>query len=493
MEFEAELRAFLEEVEQDAPPPQAVKHRSIDVEELRSHLLQRLRESERERWVRVTHERWSPRLVALARYVEGLPATVAPIEPDAAMQFTARVLDCAIDCMPETTSLVDRLELGRLLAGFRSFVSGDGGPFDVLNYAVENKLVVQKSDRAMHLTPLGWALRRLRGKDAVRWLLIVEVTQNVGLWDHYHVSPELLETALSEPLETFVVHDRRVYPYDWMTLRRLESLGVLTGLFEHRESFELVPSMRDVVEAALGDGPWHRAVAAVLEDERAVVVPQLRAGTTDAALEQTKLVAHEVRNALIPARFRLEALRAVALEPQLSHLEAVRRGVTRVLTFVEDMVATSELVTEPAASCDPAALIGEAVAWVEDSERVWVEAPSGLVRVRAPRSRLVRSIVNLLRNAIQATPDGHAIRITARRRADAVQIVVDDAGPGVADDARERVFQEGYTTRSEGSGYGLAYVRHVVVDDLRGRVWCEASDLGGARFVIELPGIEVES
>ena len=56
---------------------------------------------------------------------------------------------------------------------------------------------------------------------------------------------------------------------------------------------------------------------------------------------------------------------------------------------------------------------------------------------------------------------------------------------------REQVFQEGFTTRSDGSGYGLAYVRRVVADALRGRVWCEASDLGGARFVIELPGTAI--
>lgn len=149
-------------------------------------------------------------------------------------------------------------------------------------------------------------------------------------------------------------------------------------------------------------------------------------------------------------------------------------------------------MAEPVISCDLAVLIREAVGWVDDGERVRVEASSSTVRVHAPRTRLARCIANLVRNALQATQEGQAVRIAVRLQADTVQVAVDDAGPGVPDDARARVFQEGYTTRSDGSGYGLAYVRRVVVDGLRGRVWCEASDLGGARFVIELPEIEVE-
>jgi signal transduction histidine kinase len=402
------------------------------------------------------------------------------------------VLDCAIGCLPDTADLVDRLELGRLVAGFRAFGHSDDAPFDALTYAVENKFVRSVRNESLRLTALGHALLRLHGKDAVRWLLITEVLQSKGIWDPHHASHELLDMALHAPIETFIEGDKRYYPYDRRTLWRLESLGVLTGISEHRDSFELVEAMRDVVEATLTDGPWHRAIAAAIEDERTAVFPELREGATEAAVEQTKLVAHEVRNALIPARIRLEALRAAMPESQVSRLDAVRRGIARVLSFVEEMVATSELVAEPATPCELAALAREAISWVDDGERVHVEASSATVRVRAPRTRLARSIANVVRNALQATQEGQAVRLTMQVQRDVVRVAVDDAGPGVPADARERVFQEGYTTRTDGSGYGLAYVRRVVVDGLRGRVWCEASDLGGARFVIELPEVEVE-
>jgi signal transduction histidine kinase len=456
------------------------------------HLLGRLRGSGRERWVRVTHERWSPRITRFARFLETLPATAAPTKPEAAASFARSALDYMISCLPDTIDLVDRLELGRLLAGFLGFEYRDDGLFEVDAYALENKLVRGKPDQAPQVTVLGQALLRLYGKDAVRWLLSVEVAQNKGRWDPHHASRELLHAALSASIETLIPDGQRYYPHDRRTLLRLESLGVLTGLSENRDTFDLVESMRDVVEAALADGPWHRAIAAAIEDERTGAFPKLRSGPTEVAVEQTKLVAHEVRNALIPARIRLEALRAAVPEPQVSRVDAVQRGVVRVLTFVDEMVATSELVAEPVTSCELATLVREALSWVDEGERVHVEVASVALRVRAPRTRLARSIANLLRNALQATQVGQAVRITMHLLDDSVRVTVDDAGPGVPDDARERVFQEGYTTRTDGSGYGLAYVRRVVVDGLRGRVWCETSDLGGARFVIELPEVEVE-
>lgn len=68
---------------------------------------------------------------------------------------------------------------------------------------------------------------------------------------------------------------------------------------------------------------------------------------------------------------------------------------------------------------------------------------------------------------------------------DIVEIVVDDGGGGVPADLRTKVFDEGYTTRGgRGHGFGLASVRSFVEGTLRGKVWCEASPLGGARFVI---------
>ena len=70
------------------------------------------------------------------------------------------------------------------------------------------------------------------------------------------------------------------------------------------------------------------------------------------------MIAHEVRNALVPARIQLDAARGSIPEPHLaSRIDAARRGVVRVLTFVEEMVAANELVAELVTVCELGELV----------------------------------------------------------------------------------------------------------------------------------------
>jgi len=68
-----------------------------------------------------------------------------------------------------------------------------------------------------------------------------------------------------------------------------------------------------------------------------------------------------------------------------------------------------------------------------------------------------------------------------------VQVTVDDDGPGVPEAHRGSVFQRGFSLRPGGSGQGLALVREVIEDQMRGAVHCGDSPLGGARFSLRIP------
>jgi signal transduction histidine kinase len=69
-----------------------------------------------------------------------------------------------------------------------------------------------------------------------------------------------------------------------------------------------------------------------------------------------------------------------------------------------------------------------------------------------------------------------------------VALVVEDTGPGIASEEREKIFTPYFTTKHEsgGTGLGLA-IAHRIVSDHGGRIAVTDSTLGGARFVIELP------
>ncbi len=107
--------------------------------------------------------------------------------------------------------------------------------------------------------------------------------------------------------------------------------------------------------------------------------------------------------------------------------------------------------------------------------------------------RLLQAVSALVENALRYTPDGGRIHVGAGARGDRWRMQVEDDGPGIAVEDRERVFgrftklDPSRASADGGSGLGLAICRRVV-ELMGGRVWEDASpELGGARFTIELP------
>jgi len=147
---------------------------------------------------------------------------------------------------------------------------------------------------------------------------------------------------------------------------------------------------------------------------------------------------------------------------------------------------------------------------------------SGLPCVRGDRHGLEQVVINLLMNALQAAPTvplsvGTVLRALEPRHREAARmdaperaggrrwasrprrrdlapgtpgavLYVADAGPGVADDDRERIFDPFFTTKppGEGTGLGLAIVARTV-DDAGGMVWVDRAREGGAVFKVFLP------
>ncbi len=104
---------------------------------------------------------------------------------------------------------------------------------------------------------------------------------------------------------------------------------------------------------------------------------------------------------------------------------------------------------------------------------------------------------NLIDNAISFSPDGGAVRVSVHLVGGFVRAVVEDDGPGIAEDDLERVFQRFYTERpsehgfGKNSGLGLAIARQIIASH-GGRIWAENKhDAGGNRsgacFIVELP------
>lgn len=121
-----------------------------------------------------------------------------------------------------------------------------------------------------------------------------------------------------------------------------------------------------------------------------------------------------------------------------------------------------------------------------------LEQADDLPLIRVDREQITQVLVNLVQNAADAAKASHGgrggrVRVLVHRAARdrAIEIRVQDDGPGIPTEERARVFEPYYTTKAGGTGLGLAIV-HRIVGDHGGTIEVGASPLGGAEMMVVL-------
>jgi signal transduction histidine kinase len=216
-------------------------------------------------------------------------------------------------------------------------------------------------------------------------------------------------------------------------------------------------------------------------------------------------VSHELRTPLAQVRMFAETLllgRVRSDEERLRSLQIVDQEARRLTHLVENILqfsrAEREAITLAPVAVDLAAQVREAVeafAPVARSRHVTVQTAleSDVVCMVDPGA-LRQILLNLLDNAVKYGPLGQTVTIALRRAGAFARIVVDDEGPGIPAEDRDRIWEPYQRLESAvagavaGSGIGLAVVAQLVALH-GGRAWTEEAPGRGARFVIELSGI----
>ena len=207
-------------------------------------------------------------------------------------------------------------------------------------------------------------------------------------------------------------------------------------------------------------------------------------------------LSHEIRNPLNAAALQLTVLerRLRKLEPNmqpplLEPLTLVRDEIRRLEHILQDFLqfARPAHVTMRPVSIDD--LITRVVALLRsDAERrqIELECQTRQAGASGDADQLRQVFMNLTLNALDAAGRGGKVRVENFIDADGSHIYVDDSGPGVAPDQRDRLFEPFYTTKAQGSGLGLP-ISHAIVSQHGGRIELGRSSLGGARFEVVLP------
>ncbi len=227
-------------------------------------------------------------------------------------------------------------------------------------------------------------------------------------------------------------------------------------------------------------------------------------------------VAHELKNPLTSLRSAVETLPVAKTDESRGRLlNIIQHDVRRLDRLISDISDASrldaDLQRQEAAPVDFAKLLSTLVAVANEVKRdvginVTLKLEGGSARafkVPGHDSRLGQIVDNLIENARSFSPPGATVRLTCRRLRNQIEIYVDDDGPGVRDDVREKIFERFYTDRphqgfGQNSGLGLSISKQIV-EAHGGSIWVEnrtgapgpdgEPQVLGARFIVRLPAM----
>ncbi len=320
---------------------------------------------------------------------------------------------------------------------------------------------------------------------------------------------------------------------------------LLTILVSFLLADEIIQPIVNLEEATrrVAEGDFSFRILARSNDELSVLVSSFNRMVAELSSSRRKLVqaekisawqdiaqrlAHEIRNPLTP--IKLSAQRILrkfqsnreeferVLEPAISAIIQEVENLNRLLVEFREFArlpgpqpeetSLAELVAEVAAMYSPAspgggtrAADGIAADGGGGAGEAWERADGQAVvidlshirseiRLRVDRAQMKRVFANLFRNAQQAMPHGGEITVLADRvhkgGTDYCRIWVRDAGEGIDEAIRSKIFEPYFTTKKGGTGLGLAIVERVVFDH-NGTIGFETRRGVGTTFIIDLP------
>ena len=274
----------------------------------------------------------------------------------------------------------------------------------------------------------------------------------------------------------------------WMLRRSLRSLDSSAAQLSQRSPIDLTPVLADHPPLELK--PMIGSINALFERINAAL--SLERGFTAVA-------AHELRTPLAGLRAQAQiAATAQSPEELAEALTAVMTGVDRASRLLDQLLDLARI---------------ESMSNEEERLRTWVDVtrvyesvmtdlgPQAATRelrlnsnfsegrIQGMELGVVLLMRNLLGNAIRHSPPGGTIAVSTHRGDDSITLTIDDAGPGIAPESRQRVFERFYRlskTQGDGVGLGMSIVQSVV-EAHRAIIQLLESPLGGLRVQVQFP------
>jgi two-component system nitrogen regulation sensor histidine kinase NtrY len=215
--------------------------------------------------------------------------------------------------------------------------------------------------------------------------------------------------------------------------------------------------------------------------------------------EMAKQVAHEIKNPLTPLKLGLQLLEKSWKDKDAKFDQKFERFSK---SFVEQIESLSSIASEFSAFAKMPdtrmerinifELLNQAVIIFKQMENTTIayHVPEQPVFIFADRDQLLRCFNNLLKNAIESVPQtrDRLIQIDHNTSNNHILLIIKDNGNGIPENMRVKIFEPNFTTKSSGTGLGLAFVKNSI-ENAGGAVWFETTTGKGTTFYLNLPTV----
>ncbi|HEU0124236.1 MAG TPA: ATP-binding protein [Bryobacteraceae bacterium] len=246
----------------------------------------------------------------------------------------------------------------------------------------------------------------------------------------------------------------------------------------------------DQMLVTLRDAESRKALASHLDlSSRLAAISRLTGG-----------VAHEIKNPLNAIAINLEVLRS-RLDEDNEDTKAEVDIIAKEISRLDRVVKTFLNFTRPVEVKLTAINVGEMVREIgqlveEQASRnkvaLSVSTPEGAATAWADPDLLKQALLNIVVNGIEAMPDGGPLRFGLLPDGNDLAVEIEDRGPGIPEDVQEKIFQLYFTTKTNGSGIGLA-VAYQAVQLMGGMLALRSQPGYGTMFRVTLPAVADEN
>jgi signal transduction histidine kinase len=258
--------------------------------------------------------------------------------------------------------------------------------------------------------------------------------------------------------------------------------------------------------AVLGIGTvWLQRKYSLLSERHARAEEALRRRDRLAAMgELSSTVAHEIRNplnaiAMSAKRLKREFVETVPMpeedrseaEELLGVLEGETQRANQKIQQFLDYARPPRMQPRPTNLGELARSVAEGARAMAESRGVKVESDVSAVGARVDPEQMRQVLDNIVRNAVEATPEGGRVVVTVRSRGGVNVIEVSDTGQGIRAEDLPRLFDLYFTTKDTGTGVGLAVSQQIVTGH-GGTIEVDSSPGKGTRMTVKLPGVAEE-